>query len=108
MRTWCGSFDTQKNDLHFCKKDATPDPAPTSTPNTRDAMDKLNLPLDTLPATGFANSKDFSASIKLVGTSFGQVMASASQNSATPSPKSMAMGTGSAKPNTYALSLIHI
>jgi len=72
-------------------------------------MDKLNLPLDTLPATGFANSKDFSASIKLVGTSFGQVMASASQNSATPAPtpKNMAMGTalgtGSAKPNTYAI-----
>ncbi|MEY4663587.1 MAG: hypothetical protein RLZZ239_2060 [Pseudomonadota bacterium] len=68
-------------------------------------MDKLNLPLDTLPATGFANSKDFSASIKLVGTSFGQVMASASQNSATPAPKNMAMGTvtESAKPNTYAI-----
>ena len=78
-------------------------------------MDKLNLPLDTLPATGFANSKDFSASNKLVGTSFGQVMASASQNSAppapTPTPKSMgmgmamgtALGAGSAKPNTYAI-----
>ena len=70
-------------------------------------MDKLNLPLDTLPATGFANSKDFSASIKLVVTSFGQVMASASQNSAAPAPtpnnKATGTVTGSAKPNTYAI-----
>ncbi len=73
-------------------------------------MDKLNLPLDTLPATGFANSKDFSAAPKLGGTSFGQVMASASQPPATasaPTGRGMAMGTGTgtgmAKPNTHAI-----
>jgi LysM domain len=99
MKTWCGSFDTQKNDPHFCKKDATPDPAPTSTLYPRDAMDKLNLPLDTLPATGFAHSKDFSATTKLAGTSFGQVMASASQN--PNAPPGASMGTG--KPHTHAI-----
>jgi len=71
-------------------------------------MDKLNLPLDTLPTTGFANSKDFSASVKLTGASFGQVMASASQPPApasAPTGRGMAMGTstGMAKPNTHAI-----
>jgi hypothetical protein len=63
-------------------------------------MDKLNLPLDTLPATGFANSKDFSAAPKLAGTSFGQVMASASQ---PPAPAAAPTGRGMAKPNTHAI-----
>ena len=42
-------------------------------------MDKLNLPLDTLPNMGFATSKDFSANTQLTGASFGRVMASAVQ-----------------------------
>ena len=54
-------------------------------------MDKLNLPLDTLPSMGFATSKDFSAQTKLTGASFGRVMASAAQTGQTqPTPASQA------------------
>ena len=73
------------NDLHFCKKDATPDLTPLSTLNVCDAMDKLNLPLDTLPSMGFATSKDFSANTPLTGASFGRVMASAALKTSTTS-----------------------
>jgi hypothetical protein len=51
-------------------------------------MDKLNLPLDTLPATGFAKSKDFSALSKSAGAAFGQAMANAAQSGSAGKAKS--------------------